>query len=88
MVRLWPGEAGGGKGRCVGSLWVTLGSLYRVAGLSCPEAGVYKNEIKVQKSHPEKRLDFRICSKKSFSDLQYFGLFVHNFLQNHLNVNS
>ena len=21
MVRLWPGEAGGGKGRCVGSLW-------------------------------------------------------------------
>ena len=26
MVR--PGEAGGGKVRCVGSLWVTLGSLY------------------------------------------------------------
>ena len=27
MARWWLGEAGGGKGRCVGSLWVTLGSL-------------------------------------------------------------
>ena len=27
MVRQWSGEVGGGKGRCVGSLWVTLGSL-------------------------------------------------------------
>ena len=28
-LALWQlsGEAGGGKGRCVGSLWVTLGSL-------------------------------------------------------------
>ena len=28
MARWGSGEAGGGKGRCVGSLWVTLGSLY------------------------------------------------------------
>ena len=27
MAWWWPGEASGGKGRCVGSLWVTLGSL-------------------------------------------------------------
>ena len=27
MVRWGTGEVGGGKGRCVGSLWVTLGSL-------------------------------------------------------------
>ena len=27
MARQLSGEAGGGKGRCVGSLWVTLGSL-------------------------------------------------------------
>ena len=27
MAWWWPGEAGRGKGRCVGSLWVTLGSL-------------------------------------------------------------
>ena len=26
MARCCSGEAGGGKGRCVGSLWVTLGS--------------------------------------------------------------
>ena len=32
MVRLWPGEVGGGKGRCVGSPWVTLGSLYVTLG--------------------------------------------------------
>ena len=25
MARQWPGEVGVGKGRCVGSLWVTLG---------------------------------------------------------------
>ena len=24
MARQWPGESGGGKGRCVGSLWFTL----------------------------------------------------------------
>ena len=27
MVRQWLGEVGGGKRRCVGSLWATLGSL-------------------------------------------------------------
>ena len=27
MAKWGTGEAGGGKGRCVGSLWVTLGSL-------------------------------------------------------------
>ena len=27
MARYVPGEAGGAKGRCVGSLWVTLGLL-------------------------------------------------------------
>ena len=27
MARCWPGEVGGGKGRCVGSLWVTFGSI-------------------------------------------------------------
>ena len=27
MATLCPGEAVGGKGRCVGSLWVTLGTL-------------------------------------------------------------
>ena len=27
MVRQWSGEVGVGKGRCVGLLWVTLGSL-------------------------------------------------------------
>ena len=27
MAWQWTGEAGGGKGRCVGSLWVTLRSL-------------------------------------------------------------
>ena len=32
MVRQWSGEVGGGKGRCVGSLWVTLGSLYVTLG--------------------------------------------------------
>ena len=28
MAKSEPGEAGGGKGRCVGSLWVTLGALF------------------------------------------------------------
>ena len=28
MVRQGPCEAGGGKGRCVGSLWDTLGPIY------------------------------------------------------------
>ena len=27
MARWWPGEVGGGKGRCVASIWVTFGSL-------------------------------------------------------------
>ena len=30
---------------CVGSLWVTLGSLYSVSGLSCPEAEAYLTVI-------------------------------------------
>ena len=30
MAKWGTGEAGGGKGRCVGSLWVTLGSLEKV----------------------------------------------------------
>ena len=32
MARWGSGEAGGGKGRCVGSLWVTLGSLWVTLG--------------------------------------------------------
>ena len=28
MVGQWPGEEGGGKGRCIWQLWFTLGSLY------------------------------------------------------------
>ena len=27
MVRQWPGEVGGGKERCVGSIWVTIDQL-------------------------------------------------------------
>ena len=67
MAWQWSGDAGGGKGRCVGSLWVTIGHLRVILSLS-------KHKANTTELHPKVR---QTCVYLWWTYILFFTSYYH-----------